>query len=832
MVFGPQLSYSLQWYEDGIPFSLSLTPTVSQESSTEITSSIEKPDQLASFTAPQVSVKGRDRSGVVQRVLRTGVPGDHTLQLRIERLPPGGAVLFNGYIDTTTIAFDPREGGYTFTAIGFGRLLAVTDASDIQLNGASIKRSVPDDKWSVLGNLSQSSIVLNVQAPGAPTICDFEQGDTIEIIAPTSTAGVAGTGQQLVVTKVTPSVDYGYWTLRCSGTLSGNVAQGSYVRLVTVYRRNVAIEDLVSALFAAAGFQEPVVIQTDVLPNLGQFFLSPIQRTGLPNANLLGLTPSIDYVTPANSGTRLWAQTSAGLYEESAPPDGPWALLDAANKQPGIDPTNYGANLQLFGHRQRFDVTYHDKPPARSDPSFDLFFWAYDYHQTASPFVRWQLKVSQDQSGVAPFPWALELQKQTSTDKYTWANSGGAIAVESGATTTQLDSPLDGLDVISIEVDPSTGVVYFTDMTAGVGTELAFNLSSYEPGVGLHRNIAANRSGRLKISSPGRLALFSSYTVAPTVYVYDLDSHGTAPSLHASAGILSSIVGGSLLKNAGDGHWYALTSDSYTGVQLVSWTDETFATKGGDAQLIAPPPQTPPFRGTASPFDVALTIWKNPATPGGEPFPMYALLGTQPYFLGEQFSGVIAYADTSGLSCADVLQQLATLVAGVYYVDARDVPHFRTRGLPSGTPIGANVQLDDALALVGINTQSAWQNQVLYVRVSNENDDKIFGEAGDPAFANATDVSLILTTRYVAVSSHAGAIAKSIFNYLANPDVYGVPRGLRFIEVPHFDDARDYSLGNTFTATVDDVVRTFQIIETGATPFERKLRVQGVELTA
>jgi hypothetical protein len=138
----------------------------------------------------------------------------------------------------------------------------------------------------------------------------------------------------------------------------------------------------------------------------------------------------------------------------------------------------------------------------------------------------------------------------------------------------------------------------------------------------------------------------------------------------------------------------------------------------------------------------------------------------------------------------------------------------------------------DALALVGINTQSAWQNQVLYVRVENESDATIFGEAGDPAFANATDVSLILTTRYVAVSSHAGAIAQSIFNYLANPDVYGVPRGLRFIEVPHFDDARDYSLGNTFTATVDDVVRTFQIIETGATPFERKLRVQGVELTA
>src|SRR5205085_7609839 len=115
-----------------------------------------------------------------------------------------------------------------------------------------------------------------------------------------------------------------------------------------VYRRNVQLEDLVTALFLAATLQVPT-IQIGPLPDAGGLFLSPIGLTGLFGFKILGFTPNTDYGTPANSGKKLWAVTSNGLYQQASPPAGAWALLDANITTPGNDPTNYGVNLQLFG---------------------------------------------------------------------------------------------------------------------------------------------------------------------------------------------------------------------------------------------------------------------------------------------------------------------------------------------------------------------------------------------------------------------------------------------------------------------------------------------------
>ncbi len=820
---------------DLTPVNQFLQATVSQETGAEITSTIEEPYETNTFTAPELTIKGRDRTGAIQSILTAIGPNNPRglMRIVINRLAPQLQTLFVGYIVPTTISFDPREGWYSFTAVGLGKLLSSTAADTAVINGVPIIRAVDSHKWTLLEAANKDQRRLVIHAAGNPSTCDFLQGDQIQIVSPTATLGPQTTGETVTIAQVTPADDLTSWTLAIVEALSNAYPVESGTNLLTPYLRNVDLHDLVDALFVAAGLTAPTY-QVGDLPDVGGLFVSPIAGTNLPQ-NLLGLAPYVDPANAGNFGKRIWAGSTVGLYEQATPPSGSWILKDALIKAPPIDATNYGVNLGLFGNKKHH-VRITGETLDSYGPEFKLQYYAYDFSATSSPFVRYILIITQDQTGpTAVFPWTIALQKQTSTDKYTWVNST-LTSIDSGTTTTDISEPFDNLaEFFGVDIDPLTGIVYFTDIvnSSGVGSSLNFNLSSFKPGTGLSRNLVSTRRGTIQVTSPGRIALFGCAQPDPTVYSYDCDGAGHV-ALHASAAISPWVVGSSIRYNSGDANWYALSSDPQNGVYLIAWNDETFssAPTGVQSLLVAAPPAVPVRvvrNGQfffALPYLVDLIVWRNPAIGSGA-YPMYVMLGSQPYFLGASFSGVIQYADMNGLSCSDALAQLSVLVAAVYYSQNTGAGYFRTRSVSSGTGIGTldvpSNYIDDNL-MISINQEPVFRLSPLYVRIENENDKTIFGEAGDVQYADNSDFSLILSSRFVTVKSYAVALATSYMNYL------GRTTGVRWVEVQHFDDNRDYGLGNVFIAFADNAFRDFQIIETSRSPFGRTLRVQGIEL--
>jgi len=131
-----------------------------------------------------------------------------------------------------------------------------------------------------------------------------------------------------------------------------------------------------------------------------------------------------------------------------------------------------------------------------------------------------------------------------------------------------------------------------------------------------------------------------------------------------------------------------------------------------------------------------------------------------------------------------------------------------------------STRLDDAGCLT-FRRASIWYKSYKYVRVVNERDETIVGEAGDVAFRD-TEQSLELTSRFVSTQSFATALAQNILSYLG--------RALKVVDIEHEFDGRRYEIGRTFTAYFNFVLTTFQIIEATPRPVAGTVRVQGLEL--
>lgn len=808
-----------------------ITNFVTQEEACVITDAIETAHEIGTFTAADITIKGRDRMTATVRSILHAIPPNADALGWYLTINKDGQTRFYGDILANTVAIDDKEGSFSFTAVGLARRLARTDASGI----SGLTRSAAGWILSLAGTpLKPYNAILTVFKSGATT-CDFMVGDRVQLVANGSPV------EEFTLLEVEETTTSGQWNLYCDRGMDTAYPQGvTALTLLTPYLRNVSLSTLVQTLFTGSSLAAPTITIGPLIAT-GALFASPLGTTGL-SGTLRGICPSIDLGTPANSGKRIWAGTTAAVYEQASPPSGSWSSVTTAPAAP-LDPTNYGVNLDLYG-RRTFKVRI-NQPGYGTSNRFDSY--AYDYSATSSPFVRWKLEVTINANlPDPPYPYLIRLLKETSTDKKTWSPVS-TVTVDTGNSTDTDLNPFG--PSFSVEVDPTTGNVFFVDFTVAAGLTGAFQISSYQPGSAtLTRNITltswpsgVSPRGTFRYLPSGHLCLFnldSQLSNVPWEYTFTISSPAQL-TLVSSAGMPGAAAGSSwgglqpysVKKNTGDGRYYALTasvipSRQVIEVWLLSFADDTF-----NADAFHPATRVWTFYNVnvdglgnvATPPRLDLIVWKDPSVSSGR-FPLVVQLGDVAQLVSDTYSGNVAYADLEGLSAADALGQLAILANAYYYVNPFASTFFRSRDQSGGTIASA---LDDNLEntrQISCRYQPVWANAPRYVRVENEKDETIYGEAGDAQFRNSEAYSLIVKCRYVPTNSYATALAATIYAYA------GAQK--RYVDIEHMDDFgdRSYAIGRRFKATLDATQRTFQIVSLTTYPFGRTLQLQGLEV--
>lgn len=803
---------------------LRLKRYVTQEESAEIADQVERFGQINDFTAADVTVKCRDRSGTVQSAFANIQPTSDDFRLTITK---GGLPVFSGIVYPHTVTQD-TEGGIWFTAFSLAKRLATTSAA-----GLFVREAIG---WTLatptLANVTSADWV-EIQASGTPIDCPFLAGDQVRF---GGTADDPNSGEVVTITQIYPTTTtqpYLTWFMRFTPATSRQYDIGTTLELVTIYRRNVPIDEMITECFREAGLADPL-IDISGLPttDIGIVATSPISQSGLLGA-VRGVSPNTDYALPSSSGLKLWIVTQYGRFEQSAPTAGAWTMEGPEN-QPPVDPTNYGtlATLQLFG--PKFAKSRVGGIPGTGGLTLRYSYFAYDYTTLASPFVRYEWRLDFDTS-IYPFGYTLEIWMQTSTDKYTWGSDTLLFTVETGTTITDV-SEMFSYDQTFAEIAPfgcdvdDAGTLWFSDLTNGAVADapLTFSISAvyYSFSYVLSRAVIPDRRGRIQVTSPGRFAVYELNNSGvinsfSAVYVYTVTGIPTV-TLYASNRCSPWVVPTSVKYNAGDGRWYTLENAPESGVYMVSYPDETFDPAFAITHRIAEwvPGVTTGVRRSAPNVDLVVYV-DSAIAPGDGAWPIVVALRDTVYLVSNQFSGNISYADCADYSCGDVLRDLAVLVNAVFYVWADGQTFFRSRDLPDG-PIGVNDQLDDALSCVPIKSAPIILQTPLYVKVVNAKNDTIYGVAGNSQYAQSEN-ALELPTRYVPNSSYATLIANSSFIYL------GAKR--RFIEIEHLEDStRDFIIGKTFTSVIDGIRYGFQICGITIKPFGLTRVIQGAQL--
>lgn len=799
------MAYQTSGYVLTTPFgTYNLTPYVDLADASEITDSIERPWEMNSFTVGDVTLKLRDRTGTVKGYFAGLGPLSTDYILTINR---GGNTVFSGIVMPETLEYDLWEGTVGFTAVGEAILLARTSAVNL------FKRTPAN--WTLTVGAVKDVLAFAVSAPGNPTTCDFQNADEISLVTGTQE-------EHLQVTGVypQPSIAPTSWLIRVAAPLRASYPAGTVVRLDSVYRRNVPLRTLVDGLFNAAGFAAPVGSNYSVtqIPIATDLFLAPINQSGIVG-NITSVCPNVQIGSPAQFGRRIWVTTSDGVYEQASPPSGTWTRIASAPNQL-LDPTNYRANITLFGERRKQTYT------GGTWGTIMYFEWyAYVWTGTA-PVYRYVLRIDIDEDNPAhDCAWAIRIDRQTYTAG-TWAADVNVWAGDNGisANSELLELCLAGH--FGIEYDATVDCLIFTDFTNAsvVNAPVTYSISAYNiGGASVSRALIADRRGKLWASQPGRYTLWMLDSVnsnLPTAYVYTL----TLP-----AGVLTVTqvgtfaIGGSFLPetytwNEKDNRWYGLQQES-DGVRLVTFGSDTSGPIALSSIPILPP--------IGSPDDLDLMVWHDPA--GTTSYhPMIVRAGDALYYLSNSYAEVVAYADMEGMTCADALAQLSVLVGAYFYVDPFRRTFFRSRQIASQYSIGyvpvgppQSDVIDDSQMLAGAKAQRVWSLTPFYVEVQSETSEWLLSYQGSPQFKD-TSYALALKCRFVPNESYGRAIANLIFQYAG--------RGLRVYECEHYDDARRYTIGYTFRAILDGSLRTFQIIGVGVKLASNTTRVQGLEL--
>ncbi|HEY3349829.1 MAG TPA: hypothetical protein VGM13_08670 [Thermoanaerobaculia bacterium] len=804
--------------------SVELTAYLSQESAPLLTSTIEDPTGTNNFTAADVSLKGYDPTGTIKGLFVGMMPSstDYTVQIASAMWNDSTGsysasdINFSGFVSPQTVQFNPKEKSFAFTVIGQARNLQTTSAAGLFLRTS---QGYSDTKWTLQQDATPTEgLSPSVRVTAASnSSCDFYAGDVIQL----------GDNEQFTVTGVAPeaAASPAYWVLSIAEAPKKTYPAGAAVKLLTVYMRNQSLFSVARALFVAAGYAPDIRFGSAALPSSGALFATPVNMTGLPNGPVSGIAPF---------GITLVAGTPGGVYQ-AAGPTSPFSLL-APYKLAPVDPTNSLTTYVYTGPKRT--RTRANAP--RYGVNVTMKFFAYDAFQYGSTFNRYILTVTCNtdipDTGASfnGYAFTTKLEWETyNTGADAW---GGTTTLWAGVSNTTITDLSAAYDAIGIDVDPATGTCFFTDLDVSVaGGQININTSAYQPtgatiATGtLARNKATGVNGPTVFMGPGKLVVFQVDGILgkpPQALAYTTIANGTMTVFDAVS-ISPYVVGRSVKLNAGAGGYYGLVSDPVNGIYLQGWSN-WFLDNGGvtipPSLLFGRPPapsQSASFGRT--PYEVDLICLPTAGGAGSGTYPMVGLFGGTPYFISNQGSGLIPYVDLTGLSCADALQQLSVINAGIFYVTgSRNTGSFRSRATPfTGDTIGASDQIDGDAGLLWLTQQNVFNRWVGYVRVEHETDPAIWGEIGNTALAG-TGQGLTLKTRFVSSKSFAVALSTSLYNYLGQQK--------RWIEVERIRDGRTYEVGRTFHCTVDGVNRNFQIIETGHPVCGVTVKVVGLEV--
>lgn len=787
---------------------------VDMGTSLEITEAIEAPAETNSYVAPDIQLKLYE--GTANEFLLSWFDPiqpddtDWTIEIKLENVP-----VFTGFVLPTSLQIDDREKWAGFTAIGKAGLLARTSADT-----DTFKRPVSNG-WQVLeaqGNAYAATITVQ-QTSGVPqNSCELTTGDILSV------QSGGGAAQELTVLSVRgtgTSPPYPSFVMAVAN-MAAPPAVGSMVTLLTPYYRNVPLRDAVAALFQAAGLAAPTSANYNVaaIVNAGSPFATA------PNvAGILGTPLSVipnAFTTPRYHPI---VGTTEGTFIQYDPPLGDWYVapgyLAGQSSRPvdWTDPNAQGItfstmNYALFGPRtEQYDSA------GWAEPGYTYVAWHYWIKTgvASAPYYRYGLAVQVGRLPDLAGEWQFDttLYKDESMDGVAWVRVY-TVPVATGAGFSRLDYNEEIGETVGITatgLSTTTGRLMFThpDATA-VGGYTAAHVSLVD--LTGYTSLGPYR-GQCHLAS-----IFQTDNLrgaAPTAFIATPNATGV-PVFSYDVGLPVGFKPYTLTYNAGDGWWYALTASQDSGVQLLSYANRYLDPRYGYVPTQILPPGSPLA------YNVDLTCIRTPSLPSGS-WPMVALIGDELWWIAYSFTGLIPYLDTEGLSCADVLAQLGVTVDAFFYVDAALDTHFRSRAaysartIATGTAFGSTRIDDDGCFM--LRRASIWYKTVKYVTVENETDADITGSAGLAAFAG-TEQSLDNASRFVTTTSFAQALAQNTLGYLG--------RKLALLDVEHDLDGRRYEVGRTFTASINGVVTTFQILTAVIRPANGTVHVQGLEM--
>lgn len=827
-----------------------ITSYFTQESGATLTSTIENPTQLGTFTAPEVTLMGYDPTGYIKGLLAgmTPLSTNYVLGMTLGVWDPTTGTLQRDvqqvlYIVPNTVQFDTVRNSFQFTAVGMAHLLTTTSADynpATQMGIAALSRysmGYSDAKWILQQDVSplDAYIRVTVNSGYSTRPCDFQSGDQIKL-GGNETFTVAGVQSD----GANPPV---YWTLLLNSTAQNKYAASSTVPVVlqTPYVRNIQLQDLVSILFTAAGIPTMQFFGSAPLPFLSTPFASPVSMTGLPGGALTGMAPILPF-TPVQLGVG----TPGEVYRAANATSGFTPL--APRVDPPIDPTNSLTKYIYTGQKR---VRTRAGSP-RWGLNSTMKFYAYDVAQYGGTQNRYILTLTCNADVVTgPYSFTTALTWETynvGTD--TWSAAGtlwGGVA-DTTATNLAWNQIWNGA---GITVDTS-GTIFFTDFfVASSGAAISSQISSYQPTGGtpatgtLTRNRASSLNGQMALLAPGVVGVFQLDGLLgspPRALVYTVTAPGVM-TLAATQAVSAYLYPTSIKLNGGDGKFYGLVSDPVTGVTLLRWLNSSLTPDPSYAPVVLLPPPTPSVGTALNAWDVDLCILPT-GTPGSGAWPIYINIAGTIYFVSTTGSGVVPYADMTGLAVGDALSQLTLLNAGIFYCAQGYTGWvFRSRSAPDpSATIYTFDQLDAPMTVGGIvypspvinlNAQPIYNLWTGYVSISNPNDASIFGDAGDPAYssgnnpntANTSSNSLELQCAFITSSSFAKALAQSLYAYL------GAQKRTVDVEVQR-DGLRVYDVGRTFRLTIpgDTQQRKFQIIQSQTDLFGSTTKITGLEV--
>lgn len=815
----PNISILLQTPIAGFTFKF-ITTSVSLDTSPEITEAIEAPAEVNRFVAPDISLRVYDdpKTPWARALFAQITPTSTNWYVLVSC---DGYTRFRGYILPNTVQIDDQEQWVSFTALGMAGLLSTVSA-DL----SSLKRTV-DAGWRVVetaGNQFFATITID-NTGGSKATCEIESGDSVTL---TQANGQESDVRVLGAEPVGETSPYAQFQLTVVD-MNQQYEAGTVVTLATPYRRNVKIKDAVDALYAAVGLAptvDGVTYLVAPISGAGAPFASPLGTDGLIG-NRLGLARNAHASAPSVRGYWPVIGTDSGLYEQQMPPQGTWAIVPGSPSgalRPVDWTPNGNGSFLLYGKRYVKRFTRSGGLGTPPDGA-EYKFYAYVYTPTSPPATayRYVLTVTVDNiyNEGTEWNWTSEVSREKSTDYKTWtADVFGPWGGASGVTTSRLHDEIPatcGIDILGLGAVADR--VYWTAPTSATGT-VVYGLSEMDTsGFAVVSPLISGVRGAVVATTGVDLVVFQRDEFRgniPTAYKFSW-SPGPGLALNGSAPVPADVQPYTVKLNAGDSYYYGLSASKEKGVYLLSGIDGALSARSG----WVPPQLYPP---TPALGVVDMTIFRGNWS-GSGPYPMAALFGNQAWYIAFDYSGVIPYLDLEGLSCGDALAQLATLEDAFFYVDREITTWFKARSVASGQTIGTgrtitSARIDDD-GCISFRRAGIWYKAVRYVKVVNERDETVFGEAGDADFIG-NELAIEISNRFVYPASFASALAQHIYAYLGRP--------LIAVDVEHTDDGRDYSIGNTFDASVAGIVKTFQIIEATHRPAAGTVRVQGVEL--